>query len=151
MKKIYFAHCMKDYGNAREQIALGLIAERFPEAQIVNPTEYQVDFNMWRNMTNANGENPMIYWTDLVRGCDALVFLWSEDMDGENVMGAGVAQEVLTAHVRGTPVFQIYILDEPFGGLEASLDVSHVFSEVLTIDETRTLIARPTEPDQDAE
>ncbi len=147
MNRIYFAHCMADYGNAREAAALAMLKLAFPSVEIINPTSYQQDFNDWRESSPSNELRPMQYWTDLVKDCDALAYLWSEDDAGEFVLGAGVAQEILTAHVWEKPVFEIAIVRDEFGGIGASLEIGTPFSAVLSISETRELIAQETPSD----
>jgi hypothetical protein len=140
-QKMYFAHCMADYGNARERIALGLLAERFPGWEIVNPADYQEKFQRWRDHKASHARRPMQFWTDLVQQCDGLTFLFSGD-DGDYCIGAGVAQEILTAHVWEMPTFQIAIFKSELDGIAATLAASTAFRDVLSIQETRDLIGR---------
>lgn len=143
MKRVYFAHCMADYGNAREQMALGLIAEKFPGWEIVNPSDQAIsnEFNKWRYSSIHNETHPMEFWTDIVRTCDALVFLFNGSSRDNLTIGAGVAQEALSAHVLDLPVFEISIVDLGLDGLGAGIAISQQFFDILTIDETRGLIA----------
>ena len=143
-KKVYFAHCMADYGNAREQIALALIRERFPGHVIINPNDpvYQDAFERKRQ---SLGLHPMNFWLDLVDDADIVVFLYSGDEMADFYLGAGVAQEVLRAHVFDKPVFQVKVVLTSTGALQCSLDQSVVFQDVLSISETRHLIAQNAE------
>ena len=140
MNKIYFAHAKSDYGTPRERIVLGLIERRFPGWKIVDPNYYQEAFSMWMDRLAVHREHPMQFWTDLVGACDALVFLFASEGNGDFYMTAGVAQEVLHAHVKDIACFQAKIVEHQFGGTYAELNHSLVYQDVMTIEETRAYI-----------
>ena len=132
--KIYFAHCMADYDTLRERLALRLISARFPDYEIVNPNSPGISGDY---ETHRSKDDPMLYFRQIVNGCDALAFLYNAG-DTRSV-GAGVGAEVLEALVHGKPIFFIDISingDRVAGALDRC---SGMPEHVLSIEESRAL------------
>lgn len=93
--KIYYAHHLWKYGTDIEVWEQNLIAEHFPQCEIVNP-----------NGAIEQGrpeEDIMADCLQMVRACDALVF---SSLSG--VIGQGVMQEIEEATRHGLPVWYIH-------------------------------------------
>lgn len=80
----------------------------------------------------------MPYFMNIVAGCDALAFVRFDD----GTIGAGVAQEVMTAFVHGKLILRM-AEDWEYEGYEAEPCDRYVFEGgwILTIEETRAKIA----------
>ncbi|MBS4049399.1 MAG: hypothetical protein KG075_23845 [Alphaproteobacteria bacterium] len=135
MKKIYFAHCMADYGNERERAALKLLKEKFHIGwEIVNPSAPAIS-GAFQGSPTRNSD-PMAFFRKLVQECDAVAFLFNP---GGKSVGASVAVEVLEAFAWDKPVWAISIPPNMDGHIWRS---KHMPIEVLSIEQTRALIAR---------
>jgi hypothetical protein len=134
-KKVYFAHCMADYGNGRERKAIRIIRKHLPKWQIVNPNTKRIAAQFERE---RDPNDPMRFWRRQVRECDALVYL--ANLDG--TVGAGVAVEILEALVWGKPVWRIEVTSSGMWGHFFDHTSVRMPSRVLSIEQTRDLIAK---------
>jgi len=142
MYRVYFAHCQKDYRTERAFAARCMIDNVFEAAaavvdkgglQVVDPSgdEIAKAFAAYKSEMEVSGRPYMGYFTQLVRGCDALVFMPVES----GGIPAGVAQEILEARVHSIPVYEVKL-----GMVRAdSLDTGRIW----TIAKTREYVHGP--------
>lgn len=101
-RSIYYAHPMSWYGTDHEKADLQAIRGAFPEAHVINPAKLTAALVKWEH------ENPyvgvMAFFVDVVKNAEALVY--RPFSDGK--IGAGVAQEILAAHIWGLPIFMLH-------------------------------------------
>ncbi len=102
--KIYYAHCMSLYGSDQETRDLLMFEALGWEVENLNSPEHGKKY----------GKYGMPYFTDLARGCDALVFRANPD----GSVPAGIATEVRDAITNQIPVFEL-----PCGLLRRTLTV----------------------------
>lgn len=130
---IYYAHPISDYGTERELNALVAIRKQWPDAYIVNPALLSEKVNAMK-AEGTTSKQVMQFFLDIVENCDLLVFSAFKGGD----IGAGVAQEILVAHLHGKPVWKISngnrlwntsTLNNPLSG-----------QNVLTIEQTRSRV-----------
>lgn len=87
--RVYLAAPVAVLGSPRHLRALRRLRAVLPRAEVVDPAELFVSSADWRAR-----------WPGVLAGLDAVVFLTARD----GTIGAGVAQEILDAHLRGLPV-----------------------------------------------
>lgn len=97
--KIYFAHAMTDYGNARERAAVTILERAGWEVINPNGPTHSAAVDAMRTA----GHNVMDYFTGLVRAADATAYMLTEDGD----IGPGVLKEVCEAYVWGKSVYRV--------------------------------------------
>lgn len=136
--KIYYAHHMSWYGTDREAADVQAILARSPlNTELVNPNT--PEFADKVRVANEN-HMPMQPFFAAVEYCDAIAYRTFDD----DYIGAGVAQELLTAAIHGKQIFRIMDLTRDKGPMlfeQAGLRVSFG-PKVLTIVETRDRIKR---------
>jgi hypothetical protein len=118
-KKIYFAHPVSDYNKPLETKSGELIAQHFPQAEILNPNQ--------KVHNDAYLTAGMAYFENLVKSCDTLVAI--PFPDGEWGMGVWREAEALANH--GGQVFEL----NPDTGLLQKVDFKDI--RPLSINETR--------------
>lgn len=132
--KMYYAHPMSWYDTIAEQDDLDLIKNAGFEP--VNPnTKF---FHDMVELSKREQRNVMEVFNAAVKKADAIAI--RPFLDGR--LGAGVAQELLTAIIWGRPV---YLLGKGPAGVErlvANYNPRGLLTGVLTVDETRTRISR---------
>lgn len=123
--RIYFAHPMSSYGTDVEDVAMGIIAKTFPDAEIVNPNQA---------MHQNNGKGRFAYFEALVQSCDGIVYLAFPD----GKIGAGIAGEckaLLTSSPNGS-IYEIDILRGDCVSV-AALDYARVLDKYATAERNR--------------
>lgn|GEM_PF-1618801 len=113
--RIYYAHPIETYRTVRERRELEIIRERFPEAEIVNPSIIR------------HPHEDIEFFLNLVNSCDIVVY---SDLGG--FITAGVAVEIEHALSLGKPVYRLDWRTEEL------IKVSEVKGP-LTIEESRAL------------
>ena len=93
--KIYYAHHLWKYDTNIETWEQDLIAEHFPQCEIVNPNGAVKQ--------GRSEEDIMADCLQMVRSCDGLVF---SSLSG--VIGQGVMQEIAEAHRHGLTVWYLH-------------------------------------------
>jgi len=141
--KIYYAHPMSWYGTEREAADIAAILSQSPKGtEIVNPAEAPFATLVAEYKATDKAGEIMSIFVDAVVQSDAIAYRTFND----GYLGAGVAQEVLTAAIHGKQIFQIMDLTRERikgpalfeqQGLRASFG-----PRVLTIVETRDRIKR---------
>lgn len=139
-RSIYYAHPMSWYGTDNEKADLQEIRTRFPGVEVVNPSAAIHGDQASRMYAKGySSREVMGYFIDLVAEADALVY--RPFSDGK--IGAGVAQEILTAHIHGKEIFMLHsgcsarVCGAPKIMRATSGDL---IWDTLTIDETRARI-----------
>lgn len=128
--KVYYAHPMSWYGTEREEDDIDCIQRETPLAsEVVNPA--------------LEDSKDMGHYLSLVEASDALAYRTFDD----DKIGAGVAQEILTAALHGKQIYRIMDLNKSPIGLKPKLfeqrGIRAAFGpNVLTIAETRDRIKR---------
>lgn len=90
MRKLYFAHPINTYGTPLEQNMLKIIRDRFPDHEIVNPSD-RVHVDAVEAIRAKDPKaNVMPYFIALVDSCATVVAL----PFGDGMLGAGVWAEV---------------------------------------------------------
>lgn len=127
---VYYAHPIGYYRSAVERREVSFIESL--GYQVVNPADFRFPEG-WRS------RRIMDYCLDAVRVCDAVCFKRYANGD----VGAGVAREVLEAHLLGKPVWEIHRRSDdesrddmgyqPFSLMTANFRLN----EVLTIEQTK--------------
>jgi hypothetical protein len=117
--KIFFAHPKNTFGTGIEHRALhALYTDGW---DVLNPADHQAGY----------AEKGMAHFLELVGECEAIAYMSFED----GALGAGVAREILEAHLLDRGVFRI----DPHS-CEITRDTSR-FSGVLSISQTRERLA----------
>lgn len=130
MKKLYFAHPINTYGTDLERDLLVAITFKFPDHEIVNPSD-QIHKDMVAKMRADDPRaNVMPYFIELVESCnDAVVLPF-----GDGRWGAGVWAEADQIHWKGGSVWVI----NPTNHF-----VTYVSKVRLSVEETRARIRNP--------
>ena len=104
-RTIYYAHPMSWYGTDNERADMQVLRQEWPGVEIINPSAPDIvdEFEAWKQH-GQNWLTPMNFFTDLVKNSEALAY--RPYRDGK--VGAGVAQEILHAHVWGLPIYQLF-------------------------------------------
>jgi hypothetical protein len=87
--RVYVAAPVTVFGTGAHRLALEVIGERFPDAQLLDAAVLFADSGDWHRR-----------WPAIVRTLDHLIFITQSD----GLIGAGVFQEVLDARFRGASV-----------------------------------------------
>jgi hypothetical protein len=132
---------MSWYGTDREAEDLAAIAKNTPiGTEIVNPNSPEFADQVETLKQEGHSDKIMAIFMDAVAVCDAIAYRTFDD----DYIGAGVAQEVLTAAIHGKQIFRILDLTRDKGpmlfeqaGLRAAFG-----PRVLTISQTRDRIKR---------
>ncbi|MER9196402.1 hypothetical protein NKI13_24475 [Mesorhizobium australicum] len=131
--RLYFAHPVTDYGTKRQADAIAALKNHWAEQrrqplEIENPDQphHQAGY------TNLG----MDYFKSVVASCYSLAFMRFPN----GAIGAGMGKEIMWAHVRNMQIYEL------FDG--RIYQISDLPGPVLTVDETRALIASmtPTQP-----
>jgi hypothetical protein len=103
-RSIYYAHPMSWYGTDHEKADMQCIRTEWPGIKIVNPGGETItdQFRAWTAAHPYIG--PMAFFEDVVKNTEALVYRTFRD----GKIGAGVAKEILAAHVWGLPIYRLY-------------------------------------------
>ena len=123
MVSCYLAHCMVDYDTRREAKAVELLRKH--GMSVVNPNSPALSAKY-----DTLGGKGMEFWLGIVRGCDALAYMGTEG----DMLGSGVAKEVVEALTLGMPV---YLVVPEMGKVQAT---NKLVWPVLSIQETRSLV-----------
>jgi len=97
---IYFAHPIKTYGTPREARAMKLIKERFPDAQIIDPSIYTTDPRKFK----------FKHFLIRVKKCDLLIFM---PFFG-HVIGKGIYDELMFAKKEGKKILYLNLSSGTF-------------------------------------
>ena len=134
MGKLYFAHPINTYGTPIEAACLLLIAELFPDFEVVNPSD-QIHLDKVAELRKADpSANVMPYFVDLVDTCDDVIVL----PFGDGKWGAGVWAEAERIDRRGGAVWVINLKSNT-----VTLEFSDLAEFRLTVEETRARIRHP--------
>lgn len=141
---IYFAHPKSHYNNEIEYECWEFIATSFDiftnESEIFNPNQIYVDKHIKR-LIDEGDENYFDFFRGIVKSCDVTVGVCFTD----NVIGAGVYEEMSTALQAGKPTFLITFHDLGEGNIikaisrVSSLNQLTVY-DFLSIEDTRERI-----------
>lgn len=137
--KVYFAHPLSDYDTQFERRVLGFLEASGFAVENPNQDKHERAYRTLRDHGNVSDSGAFAYFTRLVHGCDAIVFV---RMPSGSV-GAGVYKEGEEAAVHGMPVYEVRV--DEHGMRLIQCDRSPL--PVLSIEETRaqlkTLYAAP--------
>jgi hypothetical protein len=129
-KLLYFAHPINTYGTALEEACLALIRERFPDYEIINPSD-QVHKDKVDEMRRENpGVNVMPYFLSLAELCQIAVVL----PFGDGMWGAGVCDEAERVRSKG---WFVWVIDP------ATCKFADIPMKRLSVDETRARVRNP--------
>ncbi len=92
-KKLYFAHCILDYGNEIEQKSIDVIKSFGFDVENPNQPHHQDQYNK---------KKMKYYLEEIIPSCNGLVYLPSE-----RGITSGVYQEITKAILIGMPVYRI--------------------------------------------
>lgn len=121
--KIYLAHPVTDYGGPRQAAAVATLVAAGYTVENPDQPQHQVGYKI----------GGMDYFMQVVDGCAALAFMRFPG----GAIGAGVGKEILAAQMAGIPVYDI---------TDGELRPDGAPTPILTVDETRALIAQIRSP-----
>jgi hypothetical protein len=130
---------MSWYGTEREREDVGAIDRQTSlQTEIINPADEE--FTAKAATAKANGWNVMAIFLEQVEQADAIAYRTFDD----DYIGAGVAQEILTAALHGKQIFRLMDLTHGKGPvLFEQRGIRAAFGpRVLTIVETKDRIKR---------
>lgn len=130
---IYYAHPITWYGTDQEAADLDLLNDRFA---VINPGSPATVAHA-KKVKKASGSKAVMEWfTDKVRHADALAYRTFND----GALGAGVAQEILTAIIHGIPIYQLIGPRSSPTLIPRDPSYINLTVRLLTIDETRARV-----------
>ena len=104
--RIYYAHFIGIYNTKQEERDLQTLKILFPEAEIINPSNDQIQ-NDYRQFLASDRNSPSTsaidYFCDLVKTCDVLAFRGC--VNGK--IGAGIWKEIETAKAESMPIIEL--------------------------------------------
>lgn len=100
--KIYYAHPMSWYDKDDENKDLMTLQQKYPDAEIINPNNALFESKV--QLALIEGHDVMSIFTNYIKDqADMVVFRAFDD----DMIGAGVAQEVFAAHIWGKPIAEL--------------------------------------------
>jgi hypothetical protein len=132
---IYFAHPINTYNSDLERKCLSLIKEKFPNDDIINPSDKEV-IDMFDIYKTTYPNNYMQYFANLVWECDKIVILPFSD----GMIGAGVWFEA-HEHFKQFRNLHMYCVN-PFNNSIGEITIDVIDSRKLSIEETRKRIKK---------